>query len=163
MRPSRKYKEITLAHFVLWTNAFSYFRKRISLRRLPHSEWTARIFTQFHWTHSGSHCCRGTMRPENLDSRTWPEIISSRYHVRFMPGNLVPSPPLRLSRRFENAYRGPVRKYPILASLFLLSIVPPLGLSRYSESRSSNDVCHPLFLSFENSGGNSTFIFRFEK
>lgn len=115
---SRKYKEITLALFILCIKVFSYFRKKISTRRLPHSEWAARIFTQFHWTRSGSHCCRGTMRSVSLNSRTWPEIISSRYHVRFMPGNLVLPLLLRLSRGFENVYRGSTRKYPILGSHF---------------------------------------------
>jgi hypothetical protein len=80
---------------------------------------------------------------EDLDLgsfRTWPEIIPSLHHVRFIPWDLIPP---CLSDEFE-ILQGPARRYPILSLFPFMSFLPSVY---YGESRSCNDVCHPLFLS----------------
>jgi len=80
---------------------------------------------------------------EDLDLgsfRTWPEIIPSLHHVRFIPWDLIPP---CLSYEFE-ILQGPARRYPVLSLFPFMSFLPSVY---YGESRSCNDVCHPLFLS----------------
>lgn len=99
-------------------------------------------------------------------SRTWPEIIPSRYHVRFIPGDLVhrahPSffPPADSKMP---VLRGSCsRRYPILALLspFIYRFSPrAVKLWRISWQR--RRLSPSIFVA--RSGGNATFFFRFER